>query len=172
MNSYQIGWRRMESRMKNWRSLHYYSILKIYYTLYSIKLKICTQRFYYSSYKFSKFSHGKSSVAGLCLFAKGEVKNLSKVDWISLFFRMCLKVIQTLVFNQGTKSVHFSFVGMTLCSQRLKLLPVVQQTEKISSWNGPTVHVCCFMLARVSTKTFVNRVRKATEKIFVSRKIH
>jgi hypothetical protein len=22
------------------------------------------------------------------------------------------------------------------------------QTEKISSWNGPTVHVCCFMLAR------------------------
>jgi len=25
------------------------------------------------------------------------------------------------------------------------------QTEKISSWNGPTVHVCCFMLARAST---------------------
>jgi len=23
------------------------------------------------------------------------------------------------------------------------------QTEKISSWNGPTVHVCCFMLARI-----------------------
>ena len=34
------------------------------------------------------------------------------------------------------------------------------QTEKISSWNGPTVHVCCFMLARASTKTFVSRVRK------------
>ena len=34
------------------------------------------------------------------------------------------------------------------------------QTEKISSWNGPTVHVCCFMLARASTKTFVTRVRK------------
>ena len=45
-----------------------------------MKLKICTQRFYYSSSKFSKFSQGKSSVAGLCLFAKGEVKNLSKVD--------------------------------------------------------------------------------------------
>jgi len=33
--------------------------LKIYYTLYTIKLKICTQGFYYSS-KFSKFIQGKS----------------------------------------------------------------------------------------------------------------
>ena len=38
------------------------------------------------------------------------------------------------------------------------------QTEKISSWNGPTVHVCCFMLARASTKTFVSRVRKTAKK--------
>ena len=51
------------------------------------------------------------------------------------------------------------------------------QTEKISSWNGPTVHVCCFMLACASTKTFVSRINirqpspKNSEKIFVSRKI-
>jgi len=45
------------------------------------------------------------------------------------------------------------------------------QTEKISSWNGPTVHVCCFMLACASTKTFVSRVRKTAKKIFVSQKI-
>ena len=32
------------------------------------------------------------------------------------------------------------------------------QTEKISSWNGPIVHVCCFMLARESIKTFVSRI--------------
>ena len=32
------------------------------------------------------------------------------------------------------------------------------QTEKISSWNGPTVHVCCFMLVCASTKTFVSRI--------------
>jgi len=38
------------------------------------------------------------------------------------------------------------------------------QTEKISSWNGPTVHVCCFMLACASTKTFVSRVRKTAKK--------
>ena len=159
-----------------------------------------------------------SSVAGLSLFAKGEVKNLSNFS----FFQNVFKVIQTLVFNQGTKS-HFNFVGMPLCSQRLKLFPVVQhffnvtcchsspfisltfwytsviksdqlmlsgvsllavskvnnpvglvglpyvmwsahffvthiQTEKISSWNGPTIHVCCFMLARASTKTFISRI--------------
>ena len=44
------------------------------------------------------------------------------------------------------------------------------QTEKISSWNGPTIHVCCY----ASTKTFVNRIHirqpspKNSEKIFVS----
>ena len=31
---------------------------------------------------------------------------------------------------------------------------------ELLSWNGPTVHVCCFMLARASTKTFVSRIRK------------
>ena len=42
---------------------------------------------------------------------------------------------------------------------------------ELLSWNGPTVHVCCFMLARASTKTFVSRVQKTAKKIFVSRKI-
>ena len=37
-------------------------------------------------------------------------------------------------------------------------------TGKISSWNGPAVHVCCFMLARASTKTFVSRVRKTAKR--------
>jgi hypothetical protein len=31
-------------------------------------------------------------------------------------------------------------------------------------WNGPTVHVCCFMLARASTKTFISRVQKTAKK--------
>jgi len=35
------------------------------------------------------------------------------------------------------------------------------QTEKISSWNGTTVHVCCFMLARASAKTFVSLIHIA-----------
>ena len=48
-----------------------------------------------------------------------------------------------------------------ICSKLIELL----------SWNGPTVHVWCFMLARASTKTFVSRVQKTEKKIFVSRKI-
>ena len=38
------------------------------------------------------------------------------------------------------------------------LLPNFESLFKISSWNGPTVHVCCFMLARATTKTFVSRI--------------
>jgi hypothetical protein len=44
-----------------WKTDDLYTIiLKIYYTLYTIKLKIYTQRFYCSSSKFSKFIQGKS----------------------------------------------------------------------------------------------------------------
>ena len=48
---------------------------------------------------------------------------------------------------------------------------------ELLSWNGPTVHVCCFMLARAYTKTFVSRIRirqpspKTAKTTFVSRKI-
>jgi hypothetical protein len=44
------------------------------------------------------------------------------------------------------------------------------QTEKISPWNGKTVHVCCFVLARASTKTFVSRVRKTAKKSCLAEK--
>ena len=50
----------MESRMKT--DDLYNIILKIYYTLYTIELKICTQRFYYSSSKFLNFIQGMSSL--------------------------------------------------------------------------------------------------------------
>jgi len=46
--------------------------------------------------------------------------------------------------------------GITFVSRNVIVTHI--QTEKISSWNGPTVHVCCFMLARASTKTFVSRI--------------
>ena len=48
---------------------------------------------------------------------------------------------------------------------------------ELLSWNDPTVHVCCFMLARASTKTFISRIHirqpspKMAKKIFVSQKI-
>ena len=44
------------------------------------------------------------------------------------------------------------------------------QMENISSWNGPTVHVCCFMLAHASTTTFVSRVRKTAKKSSLAEK--
>ena len=41
---------------------------------------------------------------------------------------------------------------------------------ELLSWNGPTVHVCCFMLARASTKTFVSRVPKTAKKYSLAEK--
>ena len=64
--------------------------------------------FFFEIFKVYSRQVSSSSVAGLCLFAKGEVKNLSKVELLY--------------------------------------------------WNGPTVHVWCFMLAHASTKTFVSRI--------------
>ena len=131
MNSYPIGWMRMESRMKNWSSLHYYTENILYSTLYTIKLKICTQRFYYSSSKFSKFIQGKSPLLQL----------LASVSLLKEKSKICPKLIELL----------------------------------LSSWIGPTVHVCCFMLARASIKTFISRINirlpspKTAKKIFVSR---
>ena len=34
---------------------------------------------------------------------------------------------------------------------------------ELLSWNGPTIHVCCFMLARASTETFVSRVQNTAK---------
>jgi len=45
------------------------------------------------------------------------------------------------------------------------------QMEKMSSWNGLTVHVCCFMLARASTKTFVSQVRKTVKNSSLDEKL-
>ena len=49
--------------------------------------------------------------------------------------------------------------------------------NELLSWNGPTVHVCCFILECASTKTFVSRIHirypspNNSAKIFVSRNI-
>jgi len=77
-----------------------------------------------------------SSVAGLCLFAKREVKSLSKVDWTSLcFFRMFLKWFTHLTSTKA-QSLFISAVGMPLRSQRLKLFPVVQHFFNVTCWHS------------------------------------
>ena len=68
--------------------------------------------FFFQIFKVYSRQVSSSSVAFLCLFAKGEVKNLSKVEL--LFFSECFKVIQTLVFNQNAKSVHLSFSAFVI----------------------------------------------------------
>jgi hypothetical protein len=62
----------------------------------------------------------------------------------------------------------FGLVGLPYVMWSTHFFVTHIQTEKISSWNGPTVHVCRFMLARASTKIFVSRVRKTAKKIFIS----
>ena len=165
MNSYPIGWRSMESRMKNWRSLHYYTE-NILYTLYTIKLKICTQRFYYSSSK-----HGACTVLTLVweefLFVV-LWKPLSRRSkrWTSFTFwyvhpssnpkQFMLSGVSLLAVSNVNNPV--GLVGLPYLMWSAHFFVTHIQTEKISSWNGPTVLVCCFMLARASTKTFVSRI--------------
>ena len=36
---------------------------------------------------------------------------------------------------------------------------------ELLSWNGPTVHVCCFMLDRASTETFASRVQNTAKNL-------
>jgi hypothetical protein len=48
----------------------------------------------------------------------------------------------------------FGLVGLPYVMWSAHFFVTHIQTEKISSWNDPTVHVCCFMLARASTITF------------------
>ena len=67
-------------------------------------------------------------------------------------------------------------VGLPYAMQSAHFFVTHIQTEKISSWNGPTVHVCCFMLARLSTKhslheyIFVSRVQKTAKKSSLAEK--
>ena len=50
------------------------------------------------------------------------------------------------------------FVGLPYVMWSAHFFATHIQMEKIGSWNGPTIHVCCFMLACASTKTFVSRI--------------
>ena len=112
-----------------WKTDDLYTvILKIYYTLYIIKLKICTQRFYYSSNW--KYVHNVFTIL---------LRNFQGLFRLSLLFFMNWPV------------------SVSLLKEKWKICP---KLIELLSWNGPTVHVCCFMLARASTKTFVGRVQK------------
>jgi len=177
MNSYPIGWRRMESRMKYWRSLHYYTENILLYTLYTIKLKIYTQRFYCNillpNFQ-SLFKHSQPHGACTVLTLVWE-EFLSVALWKPLSEGQSDGPLSPSDIHPSSnpKQLMLSDVSLLAVSNvnnpvGLVVLPYVMwsahffvthtQTEKISSWNGPTVHFCCFMLPRASTKTFVSRI--------------
>ena len=64
-------------------------------------------------------------------------------------------------FIQGKSPLLQQLASVSL----LKKSKIFPKLTELLSWNGPTVHVCCFMLTRASTKTFVSRVQKNSEKI-------
>ena len=74
---------------------------------------------------------------------------------LSRFFKVVQRqqsVHNNTVIPRLTKIIRseITFVRRNLCQPK---------RVHFSYWNGPTVRVCCFMLARASTKTFVSRVR-------------
>jgi len=155
--------------MKNWRSLHYYTENILYSTLYTIKLKICTQRFYYSSSKFSKYWHWYERSFSLWHSRSPSLKGQSDgpispsdIHPSSNPKQLILSGVSLLAVSNVNNPVRL--VGLPYVMWSAHFFVTHIQTEKTNSWNRPTVHVCCFMLARASTKTFVSRVRKNSEK--------
>jgi len=58
------------------------------------------------------------------------------------------------VFIQGKSPLLHYLASVSLLKVKSKFCP---KLIELLSWNGPTVHVCCFMLARASTKTLISR---------------
>ena len=125
--------------------------------------------FFFQIFKVYSRQVSSSSVVGLCLFSKGEVKNLSKgqcdgplspsdilVHPSSNPKQLMLSGVSLLAVSNVNNPVGLVCLPYVMWSAHFFVTHI--QTEKISSWNGPTVHVRCFMLARASNKTFVSRI--------------
>jgi hypothetical protein len=73
------------------------------------------------------------------------------------------------IFKVYSRQVPSSLVaGLCLfAKEKWKMCP---KLIELLSWNGPTVHARCFILARASTKTFVSRVQKTAKKSSLTEK--
>ena len=78
-------------------------------------------------------------------------------------------------FIQGKSPLLQQLASVSLLKEKSKICP---KLIELLSWNDPTVHVCCFMLAGASTKNIrqpkpysLAESKKNSEKFFVSRKI-
>jgi len=159
MNRYPIRWRRMESRMKNWRSLHSYTenILYVHFILLNWKYvqNVFTIRapcWHWYEKSFSLWHSGSPSLEGQ---SEGPLST-SDIHPSSNPKQLIFSGVSLLAVSNVKNPV--GLVGLPCVMRSAHFFVTHMQTEKISSWNGPTVHVCCFMLAHASTKTFVSPI--------------
>jgi hypothetical protein len=98
----------------------------------------------------------------VCKHSSTMIPRLTKIirSWITFVSRNAishrLSGVSLLAVSNVNKPV--GLVGLPCVMWSAHFFVTHIQTEKISCWNGPTVHVCCVMLARASTKTFVSRI--------------
>ena len=100
---------------------------------------------------FSAFTSSPDS----CVFLYTVIPRLTKISRSGITF-----VSRNVILYKLYKYIiHFILLNWRYVHNVFTvLLPNFQSLFKVSSWNGPTVHVCCFMLARASTKTLVSRI--------------
>ena len=147
----------------------------MYYTLYTINLKICTQCFYYSSSKFSKGTQAFTATrsvhrtdTGMRSFSLWHSGSRSLEDQSdgplspsdihpsSNPKQLMLSGVSLLAVSNVNNP--FGLVGHPYVMWSAHFFVTQIQTEKISCWNGRANHVSCFMLARTSTETLVSRI--------------
>ena len=93
--------------------------------------------------------HFNIVVPSVCMSGKWRLSALV------ICFAFCVLVCLASRANSNNNNNNNNINNTPRCRVLLEQLTGLQL---VSSWNGPTVHVCCFMLARASTRTFVNRI--------------
>jgi hypothetical protein len=99
---------------------------------------------------------------------KCHVRRHTVIPWLTKIIRSGITFVSRNVISHRLSGISLLAVSNVNNPVRLVGLLCVMwsahffvthiRTEKISSLNGPTIHVCCFMLVRASTKTFVRRI--------------
>jgi hypothetical protein len=170
MNSYPIGWRRMESRMKKltiftllyWKYIIHFVLLNWKYVRNIFTIRAPYWHWYEKS--FSMWRSGSPSLEGQ---SDGPLSP-SDIHPSSNPKQLMLSGVSLLAFSNVNNPVGLVGLPYVMWSAHFSVTRI--QTEKISSCNGQTFHVCCFMLACSSTKIFVSRVQKTAKKSSLAEK--
>jgi hypothetical protein len=134
----------------NWKYVHnVFTILPSFQSLFKLR---CAPYWHWYEKCFSLWHSGSPSLEGQ---SDGPLSP-SDIHPSSNPKQLMLSGVSLLAFSNVNNPVGLMGLPYVMWSAHFFVTRI--QTEKISSWNGPAVHVCCFMLARVSTKTFVSRI--------------